>query len=135
MSEKEYTEKEIQEVSKKFFEMLFGMVENRQKEQKKDNEIKSKENIEEWIKNNSDGIFQIKVWYNAAETSRDADDICTIDEKYFSNVNSAIEYMKKYVEESFCNAGCFRIVDGLLICSDICSWGRIIELKRIEVEK
>ena len=135
MSEKEYTEKEIQEVAKNFFEMLFGMVENRQKEQKKDNEIKSKENIEEWIKNNSDGIFQIKVWYNAAEISRDADDICTIDEKYFSNVNSAIEYMKKYVEKSFCNAGCFRIVDGLLICSDICSWGRIIELKRIEVEK
>ena len=135
MSEKEYTEKEIQEVAKNFFEMLFGMVENRQKEQKKDNEIKSKENIEEWIKNNSDGIFQIKVWYNAAETSRDEDDICTIDEKYFSNVNSAIEYMKKYVEESFCNAGRFRIIDGLLICSDICSWGRIIELKRIEVEK
>ena len=135
MSEKEYTEKEIEEGMRKFFKMMWKEVENHEKEIKKENEIKSKENIEEWIKNNSDGIFQIKVWYNAAETSRDADDVHTIDEKYFSNVNLAVEYMKKYVEESFCNADRFRVIDGLLICSDICSWGRIIELKRIEVEK
>ena len=43
--------------------------------------------------------------------------------------------VKQYVKENFSNADCFRIIGDSLVCSDICSWGKTIELKRIEVIK
>ena len=97
-------------------------------------EKSSEKNTENWIhKNDKGGIYEVKVWRNDAETSRDIDYISVFEEKYFDNINSAVEYSKKYIKEHFVNPDGFRMIGESLMCSDICSWGKTIELKRIEV--
>lgn len=99
-------------------------------------EKNSEKNTENWIyKNGEGGIYEVKVWRNDAETSRDIDYISVLEEKYFDNINSAIDYSKQYVKENFSHADCFRIIGDSLVCSDICSFGQNLELKRIEVIK
>ncbi len=84
-------------------------------------------------KNSNDGIYQVRVWRNDAETSRDIDYISVLEEKYFNNINHAVEYSKKYIKEHFINSYGFIMIGESLVCNDISSWGKTIELKRIEV--
>lgn len=99
-------------------------------------EKNSEKNTENWIyKNGEGGIYAVKVWRNDSETSRNIDYISVLEEKYFDNINSAVEYSKRYIKERFINPDGFRMIGESLVCSDICSWGKTIELKRIEVEK
>ena len=106
------------------------------RETKNEAEKSSEKNTENWIYKNGDGgIYEVKVWRNDAETSRDIDYISVLEEKYFDNINSAVEYSKRYIKENFINQDGIRIIGESLVCSDICSWGKTIELKRIKVEK
>ena len=106
------------------------------REIKNKEEKNSEKNTENWIyKNSGGGIYEVKVWRNDAETSRDIDYISVLEEKYFDNINSAVEYSKRYIKENFINPDGIRIIGESLVCSDICSWGKTIELKRIKVEK
>lgn len=99
-------------------------------------EKSSEKNTENWIhKNDKGGIYEVKIWRNDAETSKNIDYISVLEEKYFDNINSAIDFSKSYIKEHFINPDGFRIIGKNLICSDICSWGETIELKRIEVIK
>ena len=132
-NEKKYTPKEIREFWSVFFKIMSEFSEKEHEIRKKENEIKSVENIKKWIENNKKGMFKVKIWYNAAETSRDADNICVLEEKYFSKSTSAVEYMKKYIKENFINADAVRIIDKALICSDITSWGRNITVNKVDI--
>ena len=124
MSVEDIIKKHIEEYEKKLIEI-------KNKEEKN-----SEKNIENWIyKNSEGGIYEVRVGRKDAETSRDIDYISVLEEKYFSEINSAIDYSKQYVKENFSNADCFRIIGDSLVCSDICSFGQILELKRIEVIK
>ena len=106
------------------------------REIKNKEEKNSEKNIENWIyKKSEGGIYEVRVWRNDAETSGDVDYISVLEEKYFSTINSAIDFSKSYIKEHFINPDGFRIIGKNLICSDICSWGETIELKRIEVIK
>ena len=97
---------------------------------------KSETILQDWIlKNKNGGIYEVKIWRNDAETSKNIDYISVLEEKYFDNINSAIDFSKSYIKEHFINPDGFRIIGKNLICSDICSWGETIELKRIEVIK
>ena len=113
----------------KEYEKILEETKTKQKE-------KSEIILREWISNNKNsGIYKIKIWRNDAENSRDIDYISVLEEKYFDNINSVVEYSKKYIKENFINPDGFRIIGESLVCSDICSWGITIELKRIEVIK
>ena len=113
----------------KEYEKILEETKTKQKE-------KSEIILREWIsKNKNSGIYKIKIWRNDAENSRDIDYISVLEEKYFDNINSVVEYSKKYIKENFINPDGFRIIGESLVCSDISSWGITIELKRIEVIK
>lgn len=124
MSVEEFIKKHIEE-----YEKFLRKIKNKA-------EKNSEKNTENWIyKNGEGGIYGVKVWRNDAETSRDIDYISVLEEKYFDNINSAVEYSKRYIKEHFINPDGFRIIGESLVCSDICSWGKTIELKKIEVKK
>ena len=111
----------------KEYEKILEETKTKQKE-------KSEIILREWIsKNKNSGIYKIKIWRNGAETSKNIDYISVLEEKYFDNINSAIDFSKSYIKEHFINPDGFRIIGKNLICCDICSWGETIELKRIEV--
>lgn len=80
--------------------------------------------------------WAVKIWSNGADTWRDPSEITIHEEKLFSPKEKAFEYVEKYMKDHHFSKDS-RIVekkDGNYMAMDYCSYGKVIDITRKEIE-
>lgn len=77
--------------------------------------------------------YKVYIWFNAADTCRDPDDICVVKTKYLPSLKEAKKYAKTYIKENFFheNTKLIRIKKDNYRAVDFCSYGKILELTKV----
>lgn len=83
-------------------------------------------------------MYKMSVTYNAADTSRDPDDIVLVCEKFYQTKEGLLKGIKEYIQEHFYKkdlADCVTLenVHNFSVM-DWVSWGKVIEVTKIHVE-
>lgn len=83
-------------------------------------------------------MYKMNVTYNAADTSRDPDDIVLVCEKFYQTKEELLKGVKEYIQEHFYKkelaeeAKLDNIEDFAIM--DWCSWGHVISVTKINME-
>ena len=83
-------------------------------------------------------MYKMSVTYNAADTSRDPDDIVLVCEKFYRTKEGLLKGIKEYIQEHFYKKDLAdeikldKIED--FVVMDWCSWGEVITVTKVNKE-